>query len=255
MIEQYLVTQIFTFILIFTRIGAGIMVLPGFGESYVPQRIRLSFALIISLILTPFLEHIMPRVPVSGFAFFILITAEFLTGLFIGTICNILISVTHIAGMIFSFQSGLSSAVLYDVTQSSQGSLIGNFLGLMVIVLIFSTGMDTVMLRGVTESYTVFVPGQFPPLHDFVETATRLVSDTFIMSIQITTPFIIAGTLLFLGGGVISRLMPTVQVFFLITAPQLIINFIVLTGAFSAMLLWYMDFFREHLTHFTGYLH
>lgn len=254
MLEQFLVAQVFSFFLIFCRIGAGLMVMPGYGETYISPRIRLNFALVVSLVLTPVLSKSLPALPASPLALTILIFAEVLVGLFIGGICRILISATHVAGTIFSFQSGLSSAVLYDVSQSSQGSLMGNFFGLITVVLLFATGMHAYMLRGIAESYVVFAPGNFPPIQDFAEAATRIAADTFMVAVEISTPVIVIGTLLFLGAGILARLMPSLQIFFLITSPQIIINFFALIAAFSAMMLWYMEFFRDKLSHFLGYL-
>lgn len=254
MLEQFLISQVFAFILIFVRIGSGLMVMPGFGETYISRRIRLTLAIVIALVLTPVLSNTMPKLPASPLSLGILVIAEILVGAFIGGICRILISATHVAGTVFSFQSGLSSAVLYDVSQSSQGSLMGNFFGMVTILLLFSTGMHGYMLRGITESYTVFAPGQFPPIADFAEAAARIAADTFTVAIEISTPMIVVGTLLFLGAGILSRLMPSLQIFFLITPPQLFINFFVLIAVFSAMMLWYMEFFRDKLMMFFGYL-
>lgn len=254
MLEAFLVSQIFNFILIFCRIGAGLMVLPGFGETYVSPRIRLMLALMISLLLTPVLGPSLPPLPTSAITLTLLVMCEIVIGLFIGGICRIMISVTHVAGTVFSYQSGLSSAVIYDVTQSTQGSLMGNFFGLITMVLLFDTGLHGFMLRGITESYGVFTPGHLPPIHDFTEAAARLLSDSFIVAIEITMPMIVVGTLLFLGAGILSRLMPSLQIFFLITSPQIAVNFFALIAAFSAMMLWYMDFFRDKLTIYLGYL-
>ena len=188
MLESFLVSQVFAFFLIFCRIGSGILVMPAFGETYVPPQLRLALAFMLSLLLVPLLGHAIPPLPSSPLALALLVASEILTGLFIGTICSILISATHVAGMIFSFQSGMSSAVVFDVTQSSQGSLIGNFMGLLALVLLFASDMHHLMLHGLTDSYAVFAPGHWPPLHDFVETATRTVADTFLIAAQVSTP-------------------------------------------------------------------
>lgn len=230
------------------------MLLPAFGETYVPPQLRLGFAFVLCLLLVPVIGKTIPPLPTSAVALTMLVGSEILTGLFIGTICNMLISVTHVAGMIFSFQSGMSSAVVYDVTQSSQGSLIGNFMGLLAIVLIFTTDLHYFILRGITQSYSVFTPGHWPPVRDFVESAVRITADTFMIAMQVSTPLIVVGTLLFLGAGVLSRLMPTMQVFFVITAPQLLISIFILTTTFSAVMLWFMEFYREKLMMIFSYV-
>jgi flagellar biosynthetic protein FliR len=254
MLESFLVSQVFALFLIFCRVGSGIMILPAFGETYVRPQFRLAIALMISLLLVPLLSKSMPPLPTSVLALMLLIGSEILTGLFIGSICTILISATHVAGMVFSFQSGMSSAVIFDASQSSQGSLVGNLMGLLALVLIFTMDLHHLMLRGITESYLVFTPGKWPPVHDFVETAVRTLSDTFTIAAQIATPLIVVGTLLFLGAGVLGRLMPTMQIFFVITAPQMMLSFFVLITAFSGIMLWYMEFYREKLIMIFSYV-
>lgn len=254
MLEHFFISQIFAFLLIFCRIGSGIMVFPGFGETYVPVHIRLGFALVVTLVLTPVLGSVMPALPPSAIMLALLVISEILIGIFIGSICKILISVTHVAGTIFSLQSGISSAVVFDASQNSQGSLIGNFFSLVTIVLIFCTDLHYLMLRGITESYAVFVPGRFPPLSDFVGSIAHITSDSFTMAVQISAPIIITGTLLFLAAGIISRLMPTVQVFFIIIAPQLLIGFFILLSTFSAIMLFYMEFYKDRMMGIMGYL-
>ena len=230
------------------------MLIPGFGEVYVSTRIRLILALAISLILSPVLSNIMPQFPNSVLRLLLIITNEIFIGLFIGAICKMIISVTHVAGMIISLQIGISSAVIYDPNQSSQGSLIGNLMGLMTILFLFATNLHHVMLRGVTESYMVFAPGKMPPLHDFAMTISHLASDSFIMAVQISAPLIIVGTLMFLAAGIIGRLMPTLQVFSVLTSPQLLVGFFILMTSFSAIMLYYIEFYREKIAFVFGYL-
>ncbi|MEI6730753.1 MAG: flagellar biosynthetic protein FliR, partial [Pseudomonadota bacterium] len=207
-------------------------------------------AFILTLMLTPALGKLIPPLPTSAITLFLLIISEILIGIFIASICKVLISVTHIVGTILSLQSGISSAVVFDVTQRTQGSLIGNLLGIVAVTLLFATGLHHLMLRGIAESYTAFAPGKLPPLKDFVEIYSHLVSQIFIISVQISAPLVIIGTLLFLAGGVIGRLMPSMQVFSVITAPQLMIGFFIIITTFSAMMLWYMDFYKDTLTDF-----
>ena len=42
-----------TFMLVFARVGAMVMLLPGFGESNIPVRVKLSIALLLTLIMLP----------------------------------------------------------------------------------------------------------------------------------------------------------------------------------------------------------
>ena len=180
MFEQFLVTELFTFLLIFIRIGSGVMLMPGFGESYVSMRFRLILALMITLAMTPALAHFMPPVPTSPLSLTILILKEVIIGLFFGFMVRILISAMHIVGMIISYQSSLSAATMFDVTQAGQGSGIGNFLSVVVVVLLFATDMHHLILRGLYDSYSLFPVATTLPVGDMAEVISRLVGDIFL---------------------------------------------------------------------------
>ena len=55
MLGQVLPAEIFAILLIFVRVGAAMMLLPGYAEPYVLPRIRLLLALMISLAVSPVL--------------------------------------------------------------------------------------------------------------------------------------------------------------------------------------------------------
>lgn len=250
MLSQFLVSQLFAFMLIFCRVGTAIMLLPGFGESYVSPRFRLMLAVMFAILLTPVISNI-PPVPGNVAPLVTLVIAEIMTGLFMGGLARILISALHIAGTILALQSSLASALVQDVTQiQGQASPLSNFLGMTAIVLMFATGLHYVMLQGLVDSYNLFIPGNFPIVEDFANHATRTMNGAFIAALQISAPNIVVGFILYLGSGIIARLVPNIQVFFLIMSPQIMISFFVMLIAFSSMMLWYMDYFRESLNAF-----
>ncbi len=247
MLSSLLLSQVFAFLLIFSRVGSAVMVLPGFGEPYVSPRVRLVLALLLSLVLLPGLTAALPPVPSSPLALFLLLMQEIIVGIFIGMIVNTLASVMHTVGMIFSYQSGLSSAVLFDPTQATQGTSAGNFLGILAITLMFALNLHHLMLQGVVESYTLFVPGHPLPLGDFANLTSRTVSMTFVMALKLSAPMIVVGLLLSLAGGVLSRLMPIIPIFFIIISPQMLLGFFLLMISITGVMLLFIRFFEESL--------
>ena len=251
-LEQFLVTELFAFLLIFVRIGAGIMLMPGVGESYVSSRIRLPIALIIALMLTPVLQGTLPTIPTSPFALGTMLAGEMMVGLFFGFLARILVSAMHVVGMVMSYQSSLAAATMFDISQATQGSAIGNFLSITLTLLLFSTNLHHVMLQGLVDSYTLFTPGDKLPIGDMADSITRLVSDVFNISIKLASPLIAGGLIIYLGAGVLARLMPNMQVFFVIIPVQIQISFWVMMVSFSGIFLWYLDFIEAKLSSFLG---
>lgn len=250
MLEKLLITEIFAWLLIFCRVGAGMMVMPGFGETYVSPRFRLLMALTISVALTPVLRPLMPAVPTSPLALTVLLVAEIMVGLFIGGVSRLLVSATHVAGQIMAFQSGLSTATIFDFNQATQGTLLGNLLSVTAVILIFVMDLHHLMLRSLADSYTLFAPGTFPPTGDFATLVTNVVGKSFMVAIQLSSPLIVVGLMIYLGAGVLARLMPAMQVFFILLPPQILVSFFIVMTTISGFMLWYMNYFQETLTGF-----
>ena len=90
-LNDFLVSEIFTFLLIFCRVGTAITILPGFGETFISPRFRLLLAAMFSVVLTPVIQDF-PAPPATVFALVALMSAEILTGIFIGTIGRLLLT-------------------------------------------------------------------------------------------------------------------------------------------------------------------
>src|SRR5271163_2638870 len=100
--------QVWAAALVFARVGALVMVMPGIGEGSVPPNIRLSFALVLSLCLGPIAQPFLPPEPatVDGTALYII--REVLIGLTIGGILQLFVSSLATAGEFISLQTTLA---------------------------------------------------------------------------------------------------------------------------------------------------
>ena len=109
-LAEFLPANVFAVMLVFVRIGGAIMLLPGFGDAYVPARYRLLLAIFLSLILTTSLAPLLPPAPAQPAALVVLLGGEIAIGLFFGVVARTLLAALDIAGNIISFQLGLSAA-------------------------------------------------------------------------------------------------------------------------------------------------
>lgn len=250
MLENFTTPLIFSYLLVFCRVGATMMLLPGLSEGYLAPRARLYLALGLSITIIPLLLDKMPPFPESGLLFFILIAKEILIGVFLGVIIKILFSALHIAGMIIATQTGLASAMLFDPTQGEQGSSIGAFLLLTGIMLVFATNLHHVFIKAIIDSYILFTPTATLPVEGFVNLVTKTVAEGFSIAVRISAPAIVIGLIIYLGGGIIGRLMPQIQVFFIMTPIQIIVGFVMLLLALSSGLTWFMNYYADIVQNF-----
>jgi flagellar biosynthesis protein FliR len=244
-LSEFLPTNTFAALLVFARIGSAMMLLPGFGEVYVPQRYRLLFALIFSGLLLPVLAPVLPRLPASPAELVLVLGGELVIGVFIGTMTRLILAALQIAGQIVSLQMGLSNAQVFNPMEASQDSIPSAFYAVLGVLLIFITNTHHLMLRGLVDSYAVFVPGHLPPVEDLSQTVAHAVAASFRLGIEMAAPFIVLGTVFFVGLGLIARLVPQLQVLF-VTQPLQIMGGLLLMGLIAATGMgWFLQVFTQ----------
>src|SRR3546814_1386202 len=149
-----------------------------------------------------------------------------------------MISALQVAGNVIAFQASLAGAMALDPTSNTQNPVTGTFLSMLGLVLIFTVELHHLMLSGIVESYRLFVPGDLPPIGDFAASVTRIVAESFRIGLQLSAPFLLVGTVVTVGMGLLSRLMPQVQIFFLAVPVLVLLCLLVLalTLAFAMRL-------------------
>jgi flagellar biosynthetic protein FliR len=251
MLEQLLPAQAFSVFLVFARIGSAFSVLPGFSEAFIAMRFRLMLAGATCLIVAPVVAPGLPQAPDSPLALLVLLGGEVMIGLFLGMTARLALAAVQTAGMIIGLQTSLSNAFAYDPTTAQQNAVVGAWLSTIALVLIFVTNMHHLMLRGLVESYSVFRPTDLPPIGDLTDIIVRLVSSSFLLGIQIATPFMAFGFIFFLALGLIARLMPQVQIFFVAMPLQIVIGFIALGSTVGVGMVIFPNRFESVLSTFS----
>lgn len=243
--QSFLTTGVFAFILVFVRVGTAIMIMPGVGNAFVPANIRLYYALAFSFVIFPILQNKVPNPIPETITLFTLIIMEFIAGLLLGTIMRVLLGAIDIAGMIIATQSSLANAQLFNPAFASQGTVIGSFLTMIATLLLLVTDMHHLMITGIIESYDLILINQLPSMGDIARILIEEISLSFRIAIQMTAPFLIIVTILNVGMGVMSKLMPQVQVFMLAVPIQIMLSLITLGMIISTMMLFWLDHFDQ----------
>jgi flagellar biosynthesis protein FliR len=240
-----------TFMLIFARIGTMVMLLPGLGELTVPARIRLTLALVLTMVLFP-LHRAAFTLDLTSFGPVItLLGQELFIGAVLGLTARLTISSLQTAGSVIASQLGLGFVTTVDPTQGQQGVLIGNFLTILGITLVFATNLHHVVIAALHDSYALFRPGEVPLAGDVAALMTKSTAAAFRVGVQLSGPFLVFGLLFNLGLGVLSRLMPQMQVFFVGMPLMILLGFVALlmvVGAMMGTFLGYLEGVLRELT-------
>jgi flagellar biosynthetic protein FliR len=250
MLSQFLPAEIFGFLLVFSRLGAMVMLFPALGETAIPSVMRLALALMLSLIIYTLVRTSLPVMPNNAIQLALLLCGEIVMGLFIGGSIKLLMSSLHVAGTIIGFQTGLSAAQAFDPAQSSQSAILGTFMMLVGVTMIFVTDLHHVMIAAMRDSYILFPAGKLPPTDDFARLVIRTVADSFKLGVQIGAPFLVYGLMFNIGLGLLSRLMPQLQVFFIAMPLGILMGFTIFFFVLSAIMFWFIQYIQASLLHF-----
>jgi flagellar biosynthetic protein FliR len=243
--QSFLTTGVFAFILTFVRVGTAIMIMPGIGNAFVPANVRLYFALAFAFVVFPLIQARIPNPLPGTILLFTMILMEFVAGLFLGTIMRVLLAAIDTAGLIIATQSSLANAQLFNPAFASQGTVIGSFLTMAATLLLFVTDLHHLMLTGIIESYDLLPINALPNMGDMADILVKEVGLSFQIALQMTAPFLVLITILYVGMAVMSRLMPQVQVFMLAVPIQVTLALITLSMAISTMMLYWLSSFDE----------
>ena len=243
--------MVLVYALVFARTGSMIMLLPAIGEAGIPSRVRLALALAVSFAMTPVVAHLYPQeMPQSVMAFGLMLTQEITAGVLVGLMSRIIMSALSVAGTVIAMQTGLSYAQSIDPSMGEQAAIVGNLLSMLGAVLIFATDLHHLAIGAIQGSYTLIPPGASLPTGDMAELAVRLVSGSFGLGLQLAAPVIVFAFAVNAATGVLARMMPQLQVFFVAMPINVLVGFMLLSLLIGSMMTVFLNFYAAQMANF-----
>ncbi len=250
MLQQIVAGNVYVFLLILCRVGSAMMSLPGIGEASIPPRVRLSIALLMSAILVPILGPALPPLPAQPIHLAFLLISEIGFGLAFGLLIRMLFTGLHVAGTVIAMQAGLSAATFFDPNMGGQNAILSGALVFLGTALMFATDMHLMLIQAVHDSYTLFPPLHAPAFGDFAQVATQMLADGFALGLRMAAPFLVYGTVFNVALGLLNRLMPTLQIFFIMQAPQIALSFLLFGFTLTAIGIAFTAYFEQTAAQF-----
>ncbi len=244
-LDAYVSGLIFGYALVVARIGGALMFMPAFGETQIPLRARLSFALVLCAALYP-ITPIAANLPDTPTAVALLLGSELTIGLWIGLVARVLLSAMDFAGYQVGQVSGLANAFGPSLGSFEGATLVATLLLVGAVAALFATDAHHVILRGLMMSYSVFPPGPLMP-GDLAEQIVRAGSHSLYIGTAVAAPFFVMGVILNLGMGLANRMMPQLPVFFVGASLLIATGLLVLAVAIPSMMEFFIRDFADWL--------
>lgn len=222
MLADLLVGELFAALLVFARLGTALMVVPIFGEHYVPGRHRLLLGLLLSALLAPTLGTL-PAPPTEPAALLPIVGGEVAVGLLLGAVTRLAMAALHVAGTIVAMQSGLSAAAFFDPNEATQGTLPGNLFAATALAAAVAADLHHLLLRALAASYIRLPPVAGLPGGDAALLLAGLGDDAIRTGLELAAPLVLASLVANLALGVLGRLVPALQLLSIALPLQLLL--------------------------------
>ena len=232
---------LFPFFMVFLRLGTLVMIMPALSDTSVPMRIRVLFALTAAFVMFPALESRIPDVPSSTAVMITLALGEMFIGLLLAIGARLFLATMAIAGDMLSFMVGFQAATLFDPRLGGISTAPAVFLTLTGTMLILATGLHLYMIQAVFESYEVLPVGFMPLMGDVATAIIKLVANIYVIGLKLAAPIITTGFLIYMAFGLLNRLVPQVQAFFIALPLTIAVGLFVLGASLTTMLTLFND--------------
>ncbi|MGP0060173.1 MAG: flagellar biosynthesis protein FliR [Beijerinckiaceae bacterium] len=203
--------------ILFCRIGACLMLMPGFSSPRVPVSVRLFICFAITAALVPLLAPDIVKLLKDDAPFDVLrlIVSELLIGGLIGFMGRIFFAALETLGTGMAMFTGLSNALGAPINEDEPLPSLAALLTFLATTLLFVTDLHWEVLRGLVASYrTIPAAVEFAPRSGLVQVADCL-SRAFFLALRIASPFIMFSVIVNLAIGFANRLTPQIQVYFI----------------------------------------
>jgi flagellar biosynthesis protein FliR len=239
-------------LLILARTVPLIVISPIFGGRTVPGQHKVGLAMILVVALYPCLYPTMVgKIPVQGAAYWGLILKELAVGAMLGFLSSLVFFAIESAGNLIDVQRGTQQASVLVPQLDIQGPVFANLHIQLATVLFFSLNCHHLYIRGYFQSFELIPVHQYPKFSEHFQTMINQIihmsGGIFAVALQLTAPIVLAIFMVDVVMGVMNRIAPMVQVYFLAMPFKAVVGIIMFIASFGYILKYMSSLFGDML--------
>lgn len=211
----------------FLRIAAFIMVMPVIGGSFVPARVRLMLALMLTLVIGPTLQRPIP-VELLSLAGVITILQELAIGIAMGFAVQLVFDAIALGGQVVAMSMGLGFAVFLDRTRGVNIPVLGQLFVMLGMLIFLSLDGHLALIEMLAGSFELLPIAAGGLTRAAVSELLTWSAQVFIVAVKIALPAVTALLVVNLSFGVMSRAAPTLNLFAVGFPVAMLLGFVVI---------------------------
>jgi len=238
------VLQAQLFFLAFTRIMAVIIHVPALGGQNIPSQVRIGLGMTLALVLLPTQPIPTDLAVIGSFAFGIAIAKEIIIGTLIGFAADLAFGAIQIAGSAMGMGSGFESGRIFNPALGESGSAFDQiFVMTAAMVFLVLDGHHLVLIALQNTFNAVPLNGNLP--FNGLEAVLKMTSTFISAGVHMALPVMAALFLTDLTLGLLARVAPQVQVYFLGLPVKVVVAMIAMGMTFAVVFPYLGSLFKS----------
>lgn len=215
--------------LLFCRIGAVLMVIPGFSSARVAVRIRLLAAVGLTIALFPLMaDEVLGRVdPNNPGGLFAAITSELLIGVTIGLIARIYLLALEFVMSAVAMSVGYGGMLGPNIEGQEPQAALTTLVSFTALMILFAADFHHIALRAALASYDAFPAGTFPDPAVLLSDLADTLAATFAIALRLGSPFIGFAIIANMLVGALNKLAVQIPIYF-VALPAMLLGALII---------------------------
>ncbi|MCF8240178.1 MAG: flagellar biosynthetic protein FliR [Melioribacteraceae bacterium] len=208
-------------VLIFLRVSGLVFTAPFLSDSRFPIKAKIGLSIILAYIIFYSMPEIEMPADDSIISIIFIGVKEVLVGLIIGFVMNFIFWGISFAGSLIGFEMGLAMAQAFDSTTEIENNIIGTVLSFLALLIFVLINGHHYLIQSIIYSYKLIPMSGIKLTENFFDLLIKYSAGIFVLAIKISSPLIVSFFLLNIAAGIVSRIIPQMQVFFVLQPLQI----------------------------------
>lgn len=212
---EILIADFLLVLFIFLRIAAMMVSAPVLGHNSIPVLVKIFLSFVIAYIIFLTIDKSKIVLDVNMISIFTNAVKEMITGFIMGFTLNFVFYGISYAGHLIGYDMGLMFAEVLNPMQDTQNNVVGELIYYAGMMIFFLINGHHHLITAVVSSFSVVPIGKFTATQPLMMLMAHYSFAVFTIALKIAAPIIASFFLIHIAEGIISRVIPNIQIFFI----------------------------------------
>jgi len=197
-----------------------------FSSRTIPVLSKAGLAFIITIIIFPVISYKLNEFPETTWGVFQLIISELLVGMILGLTVQVFFEAVSMMGQLVGFQTGFAIVNILDPQSGTQASILSNMASMVAMILFLTLNGHYILLGAIRESFEIITVGSLSLNKQLFKVIMGVSAEMFALAVKIGSPAIAALLLTKVLFGLITKLIPQMNIMIVAFPVQIVIGLI-----------------------------